>query len=109
LKNNGKASWAISGPTINDINLVAKLFRQLAFFKIDDDCLEVIDAAMKASLSNSKILDLLKTVIKLAGPLARKRYWDLRENGIERKNFGLARMRYIALLGNIGHFRRRLR
>ena len=39
-----EASWAISGPTINDINLVAKLFRQLAFFKIDDDCLEVIDA-----------------------------------------------------------------
>ena len=31
-------------------------------------------------------------------------YWDLLENGIERKNFGLARMRYIALLGQYTHF-----
>ena len=46
---------------------------------------------------------------KTVKELARKRYWDLRENGIERKNFGLERMRYIALLGNIGHFRRQLR
>lgn len=38
-------SWAISGPTINDIMLVAKLFRQLAFFEIKNDCHAVIDAS----------------------------------------------------------------
>ena len=39
-----EVSWAIKGPTINDIILVAQLFRQLAFFKINDCRLEVIDA-----------------------------------------------------------------
>jgi hypothetical protein len=37
-------SWAINGPTMNDIILVAQLFRQLAFFKINNCCIEVIDA-----------------------------------------------------------------
>lgn len=36
-------SWAISGPAIEEITLVAKLFRQLAFFKIDDSSVEVVD------------------------------------------------------------------
>ena len=46
-----EVSWAISGPAINDIILVAQLFRQLAFFKINDCCLEVIDANDNVAVS----------------------------------------------------------
>ena len=38
-----EVSWAISGPAIEEIALVAKLFRQLAFFKINDSFMEVVD------------------------------------------------------------------
>ena len=40
-----EVSWAVSGPTLEEAALVAKLFRQLAFFKLDGCSVEVVDTS----------------------------------------------------------------